>query len=165
LITYKKSFTAKSLGISAVSAFFWASHFILIKYVYLENSFWTSFIWLKIGGAIAALTLLFSKEVREGLFKQKVGIKKNTAFLFFGTQSLGATANILQNWAIALAPLAAVSLVPAFQGVQYIFLLLIAVLISFKFPQILKEEVSKNIILQKIVAILLIVGGIVMLSI
>jgi drug/metabolite transporter (DMT)-like permease len=165
LISYKKRFTAKSLGISAVSAFFWACQFVLMKYVYLENSFWTSFIWLKIGVAITALALLFSKEVREGLFRQKSGFKKNTAILFFGTQGLGAAANILQNWAVALVPLAAISLVPAFQGVQYVFLLIIAILISFKFPQLLKEEVSKNVIFQKVVAILLIIGGITLLSV
>jgi len=43
--------------------------------------------------------------------------------------------------------------------------LIFAVLLSLKFPKILKEEVSREILLQKIVAILLIGGGLTLLAI
>ena len=69
-----------------------------------------------------------------------------------------------QNWAIFLAPLAFLAIINALQGVQYVFLLIFAVLLSLKFPQILKEEISREIIFQKVVAILLIGGGLVILA-
>jgi len=78
---------------------------------------------------------------------------------------LGAGANILQNWAIALAPLAFVAVISALQGVQYVFLLIFAVLLSLKSPQILKEEISRKILFQKVIAILLIAGGLTLLVI
>jgi len=55
--------------------------------------------------------------------------------------------------------------VNALQGLQYVFLLFFAVFLSFKFPNILKEEVSRDVLLQKIIAVLLIGGGLVLLSI
>ena len=165
LITYRKSFDFNSLKISATAAVFWAIHFVLIKYIYLENDFWDSLVWIKSGGALISLTFLFSKEVREGLFGQRIKLSKKTAAVFFLTQGMGATANVLQNWAIALGPLVAAALVPAFQGIQYVFLFIIAVFVSFRFPQLLKEETSKKIIFQKAVSILLIAGGILLLSI
>jgi drug/metabolite transporter (DMT)-like permease len=165
LITYKKSFDFNSLKISAITALFWAIHFVLIKHIYLENDFWDSLVWIKAGGALISLTFLFSKEVREGLFSQRIKLSKKTAAVFFLTQGMGATANVLQNWAIALGPLVAAALVPAFQGIQYVFLFVIAVFVSFKFPQLLKEETSKKTILQKALSILLIAAGILLLSI
>jgi len=43
-------------------------------------------------------------------------------------------------------------------------LLIFASLISFKFPRILKEEISRKILFQKILAILLITGGLLLLA-
>jgi drug/metabolite transporter (DMT)-like permease len=165
LITYRKSFNVSVLKISVIAALLWATHFVLAKYVYLALPFWSALIWIRIAGAIVALTLLFSREVRESLFKQGLKIPKKTAFIFFLDQGTGAVSNILLNWAIALAPLVMISLINALQGVQYVFLFIIAVLISFKFPQILKEEISGGVIFKKLIAILLIAGGILLLSI
>ena len=74
-------------------------------------------------------------------------------------------ANVLQNWAISLAPLVYIAVINALQGVQYVFLLIFAVLLSVKFPQILREEISGNIIFQKAVAILVIALGLAILTI
>jgi hypothetical protein len=77
---------------------------------------------------------------------------------------MGALANILQNWAIALSPLVYVSLINALQGIQYAFLLIFTVFISLKFPKILKEEIKSQILIQKIFAIFLIIIGLAILS-
>ena len=166
LITYekKKIITLNSLKISVVAALLFGLHFVLIKYVYIDQSFWNGFIWIRIGGAITALLFLFSRDMRESLFKQKIGLRRKTAAIFISNQVAGAGGGILQNWAIALAPLASVSLVPALQGTQYVFLLAIAAFISFKFPRFLKEKISRDVLLQKIIAILLIGGGLVLIS-
>jgi len=42
--------------------------------------------------------------------------------------------------------------------------MMLAILFFFKFPKILKEEISKKILLQKTIAIWLIVAGLVLLS-
>lgn len=166
LITYEKDkkISLKSLQISIITAFFLALHFVLIKYVYLQQPFWSGFIWTKMGGALMGLSFLFLGGVREKLFKAKINIRKRTAGLFLANQTLGAGASVLQNFAIALAPIIYIPIINALQGVQYVFLLIFAIFISWKFPRILKEEISKKIIFQKILAILLIGIGLVLLT-
>ena len=167
LITYERSkkISFKSLQISAIAAFFLSLSFVLTKYVYLAQPFWSGFIWIRIGGFLMAISFfLLFKEIREEIFKKKVSFKKRTIGVFLSNQAMGAGAGILQNWAIFLAPLVCVAIVNALQGVQYVFLLMFTVLLSLKFPQILKEEISKKILFQKIISILLIGGGLVLLA-
>jgi len=165
-ITYEKEkkISLDSLKISIIAAFFFAISFVLTKYVYMQNSFWTGFIWTKIGGVLMAMFFLLSREVRGELFKAKMNFPKKTAVIFFAGQTMGFGANVLQNLAFAMAPLIYLSVISALQGVQYAFLLALAVFLSLKFPQILKEEMSKKIIGQKIFAILLIGGGLAILA-
>jgi drug/metabolite transporter (DMT)-like permease len=174
MVSEKSKFiNLKSLRISAASAFFGSLSFVLSKYLYsaVPSSFWTAYI-LKAMGATLGAVIVFAifKEVRQEVLKTKpqggLGKKfslKPTA-LFLGNQSVGATANILQNWAIALAPLPFVAFINALQGTQYVFILVFSIIISLKFPKIIKEAVSKGIVLQKICAILLIGAGLALLA-
>ncbi len=166
LITYEKSkkISLKSLKISVVAAFFFALSFVFSKYVYLEYPFLLGLIWIRLGGVLMALLFLTNHRLRAELFEQKIGLQKKTAAIFLSGQTAGAAAGILQNWAIALAPFAYVALINALQGVQYVFLLILAALLSLKFPQVLKEQIAKEVILQKIVAILIIGGGLIILA-
>jgi len=165
LIVYEKAkISLKNLRISAIAAFFLALSFVLAKYVYMAQPFWSGYIWIRIGGFLMAMSFLSAQEVRNELFKVKMNFSKKTAVIFLLNQAAGASANILQNWAIALAPLACVAIINALQGVQYVFLLMFAVLLSLKFPQILKEEISRETIFQKIFAILLIGMGLAILA-
>jgi drug/metabolite transporter (DMT)-like permease len=161
----EKLVNLKSLKISLIAAFFMSLSFVLVKYVYLALPFWTGFLWKSIGGFLMALSFfIFIPEVRREIFKRRERSPKKTVIVFLANQAAGGGAAILQNWAIALAPLAYVAFINALQGIQYVFLFIFALLFSFKFPQILKEEVSQKVIFQKIIAILLIGGGLVFLA-
>ncbi len=165
-INFKKEklFNLKSLKISIIAAFLFSLSFILTKYVYLSQPFWNGFIWMRIGGFLTAIIfLLFMPEIKEEIFKRRVSFKKKTIGLFLSNQVAGTGAFILQNWAIALVPLAYVAIINALQGFQYAFLFIFTVFLSLKFPKILKEEISKKIIFQKIVAIFLIGTGLAVL--
>ncbi len=166
LISYSSSqkLPFKSLKISAVAALFFSLGFVLSKYVYLMLDFWTGFIWIRIGAIITGLLFLFTKSVRQEVFTKKSVFNVKTGAFFIFNQAVGAGAFILQNWAIALAPLAFLSIVNALQGVQYLFLFIIILLVSLKSPKILEEKISKKIITQKGLAMLLIILGLVMLA-
>ncbi len=166
LITLEKGkfINRKSLQNSAIIAFMFALFSVLAKYVYLQQSFWSGFIWIRIGGFLMALGFLFfSSEVKKEIFKSKKMLPKKTD-LFLFNQGIGAVATIGQHWAIALAPLVYLSIINALAGIQYAFLLIFSVLISLKFPQILKEEISRKALIQKIVAIFLIGTGLTLLA-
>ncbi|MBZ9572295.1 DMT family transporter [Patescibacteria group bacterium] len=166
IITREKRKTAslESFKISAVSAFLFSLAFVLTKRVYLQQPFWSGFIWMRIGGFLAALVFLFSKDVREELFQKQTSFKLKTAEIFLTSQGAGALAFALQNWAIALVPVGLLAFINALEGTKYIFLLIFTILISLKFPQILKEEVSRKILFQKILAILFIGIGLAILA-
>lgn len=164
LITYdpKKKLISKSLKISVLAAIFFSLMFVLTKYVYLMLPFWTGFIWIRIGVLLSALFLLFSKDIRRELFsKKEKSFNKRTGTIFIITQAIGASAVILQNWAVALAPLVFLSIINALQGVQYLFLFVLT-LVFFKS---LEEDISKRIIIQKVFAIIVIIFGLVIITI
>ncbi len=164
LLKKEKFISMRSLQISALAAFLFSLSFVFTKYVYMAQPFWNGFVWLRIGGVLMALMFLFAPEVRQELFKPKAKLQRKTAVIFLSNQAAGGGAAILQNWAIALAPLVYIAFINALQGVQYVFLLIFAVLLSLKFPKILREEISKEVILQKIIAILLIGAGLLILA-
>ncbi len=163
-IEKKKFVSLKSFEISAVVAFLFSLSIVLAKYVYLSQSFWNGFIWMRIGGLLmAVIFFLLAPEIKKEIFEKKVSFKKKTVGIFLSSQIAGSGANILQNWAIALAPLSCLSIINALQGVQYIFLFIFTIFLSLKFPKILKEEISKKFILQKFFAILFICAGLAIL--
>lgn len=160
----EKSITLKSLQISTLAAFLFSLSFILSKIVYLDQPFWSGFIWMRIGGFSAAIFLFLSKEVREELFEKRVSFKMKTAGIFLSNQIVAAGGFILQNWAVALVPLGLLAFLNALEGTKYVFLLIFVLLLSLKFPKTIREEVSKKTIFQKITAILLIGGGLAILA-
>jgi len=166
LLTFKKgkSITSKSLQIAAITAFLFAIAFVLTKFVYLSQPFWSGFIWMRIGGFLVAVCFIFTREVKKEIFERKFTFQKKTGTIFLFNQGIGAGAFILQNWAIALVPLGFLAFINALEGTKYLFLLIFTILFALKFPKILKEEISKKILFQKIIAILLIGGGLVLLA-
>ena len=165
-----KSITLRSLQMSAIAAFLLSLTFVSAKLVYLEQSFWSGFIWMRIGGFFTGVCFLFSTEVRKELFKTRSILRPKTYQTFFFNQGLGALAFLLQNWAIALAPIACVAVINALAGVQYAVLLIYTILISLIFPRWaertgLKESITGKILFQKIFAILLVSSGLIILAI
>lgn len=165
VIEKSKNIFGKSFIFSLGAAFYFALYFVLAKFVFTSLTFINGFIWIRFGGFLAALFFLFFKEVRSQAFNRPQGTGFKTTGIFIGNQIMGSSGAVLQNWAIALAPLVYVAFINALQGVQYGFLLIFTVLFSLKFPKILKEEISKKILFQKIIAILLISGGLILLFI
>jgi len=165
VIEKSKNIFGKSFIFSLGAAFYFALYFVLAKFIFTSLTFINGFIWIRFGGFLAALFFLFFKEVRLQVFNRPQGTGFKTTGIFIGNQIVGSSGAVLQNWAIALAPLVYVAFINALQGVQYGFLLIFTVLFSLKFPKILKEEISKETLSQKIIAILLISGGLMLLFI
>ncbi len=166
LITYDKSvkISLSSFKPSTITAFFFALAFALTKYVYLNQPFWNGLIWMGAGGFLTALYFFVSsREIKEEIFKKQITFRTKTLFTFLLSKTMGVGASFLQNWAIFLVPVAGVAIINALQGVQYAFLLILTVFLSMKFPEIFKEKITKEIIFQKIIAILFIGLGLTLL--
>ena len=127
---------------------------------FLPLSFANGFLLMSFGSVLAALTFLASDSVRKTVFGHH-SVKKEAKprSLFFIGQMLGAAAFLLQSFSVSIAPQASVPVINAMAGVQYVFLFFFSMLVSFSFPGIIKEKNDSVSIIQKAVAIFLIMGG------
>ncbi len=166
LITYrgKGLFSWKSLRISALSAFLFATFFIMMKFVYLSHPFLSAMIWSRLGAFLVSLLFLFSATVRKDIFEGPKIAQGKTWMIVLPNEALVTVSIVLQNWAIALAPFAFLGIINALEGIKYFFLIFFAAILSVKFPQILKEEISRKVIIQKILAVLLLGAGLAILA-
>jgi len=165
LITFKKKeFIFWAIFKTALlTALLFALAIFLTKQVYLRTNFWNGFIWMRIFGAFFAALFVFSPKVRESFsgFSRIFDQQRKAVFVF--NQLLGGSAFLCQNLAILLAPLPYLAFVNALQGVQYVFLLILTTIFSFKKPDLLEEEVSLKILTFKFFAVFLIFLGLLIL--
>lgn len=161
----KKLATLESLKISIIASFLLGLSFVLSKLVYVFfQSFWPGFIWIGLGQVLGAMFFLVFREVRNEIFAKKGILRKKVAFTFLSAKIAGSLGSILQNGAIFLAPVIFISMINALSGIQYVFLIILTTLFFFKSSKILKEEISKRVLLQKALAVWLIITGLALLS-
>lgn len=139
------------------SSFFYGLAYTFTKYVYLQTTFLNGFIWIRFGNFATALGLLLFARNRKKIFAVGKSTGKTVSYLFVGNKALASLGFIILNYAIFLG---SATLVNSLQGVQYVIVFLLALLLTHQFPKFLKEEVNKNILLQKIISIGLIGAGI-----
>ncbi|OGZ78731.1 MAG: hypothetical protein A2528_00240 [Candidatus Staskawiczbacteria bacterium RIFOXYD2_FULL_37_9] len=151
--------TGEYLKITIFSSLMFSLDYILQKNIYTNADFWHGFIWIRLFVFLIALFFLFSKKARKDIFAKRGVLDKKNRIVFFFSQTSGGIANVLQSFAIFLAPVAFLPILNSLRGIQYIFLFLIVLFFSVFLPKILKEEISGKIILQKIVSIILIAAG------
>ena len=136
---------------------------IIFKYVTVENNFWVSSFWEYVGlGAFGVLIFVFVPKYRgEFMMMNKQGGKKIFTLNTF-SEILNILGNLLTNYALLLAPVAMVFLVGSFQPAIVLFL---TIFTTKFFPNIAKEDLTKSILLPKIIAIIIMIIGSVVLSI
>lgn len=157
---FSGGYSKRWLFLAVISSLLYSLFFISTKYAYSHQEFLSSFIWIRGGSLLVVLLFLIDKNDRKEIiqsFKAKPQ-KKNKIGKGFVVinQILGSGAFILQNYAVYLGPVAVIN---ALQGVQYAFLLILGIFFSMFFPKILKEDISKSVLLKKFIAILFIGVG------
>ncbi|MEA2088372.1 MAG: EamA family transporter [Patescibacteria group bacterium] len=145
----------KILGIATISAILFAMSYTLTKYIYNSTDFLNGFVWTRFGVVLGSLLLLPKINLRK-IFPPKKKDRKKTGMVFLFGQICGGLSFFLINYAFSIN---SVTLTHALQGLQYVFLFLIILILSKKFPFILKEKITPFVLAQKICAILLICGG------
>lgn len=156
----------KGTGLAITAGFLFALYYTLMKLVYeVESiSFFDGFLLIQIGGFLGALLLLLSRKNRLEIFSAPKKMQNKTTTLFISNKILAALAAALLSYAISIEE-SAVAIINALQGVQYVFIFIIAVILSKKFPSLFQEQLNRNIIAQKIIAIALIGVGLFLLTI
>ncbi len=136
---------------------------IIFKYVTIEGDFWVSSFWEYVGLGITGIIIyLFVPKYRREFMNMnhKGGVK---IFIVNTISELATVSgNLLTNFALLLAPVTMVYLVGTFQPA----IVLILTVLGTKFlPHIVKENLSKKVLVPKIIAIgVMIVGSIFLFS-
>lgn len=149
---------------SVIAAFFFAAFYVLIKYVYATQPFIGGFVWSRLGSFVGVHLMLLIPSWRREIQDKHIGHStkpKNLAF-FFAIRILASLAFILLNRAVSMGN---VALINALQGAQYIFLFIIVLFLSAKYPKVLKEELGGSVLFQKIIGALLVGIGLYMLTV
>ncbi|MBI2121869.1 MAG: beta-galactosidase [Candidatus Sungbacteria bacterium] len=133
-------------GLSAV--FFGISN-ALLNPVFLHSSFVAGIFWTRIGAVIAAATLLFSSKVRERLFAVAHAGNIRDWIMYWGNRILAAGGVILNFYPFVLAHPA---LVDAANGFKYAVIVFLGWII-------LGERFRGKILMLKVLATALIIGG------
>ena len=148
---------------SIISAFFFASYYVLIKYVYMTQPFVGGFVWSRLGSFIGVILIFmvptWRKQIKE--HRGETAGTKNMAF-FLSVRILAALAFIMLNWAISFEA-SNVALINSLQGAQYLFLILLVLFLSSRFPRIMQEELGGGVLVQKVIGATLVTTGLYML--
>lgn len=142
---------------SLLVAFSW----IFIKISFTQTNFVTAYALGRFGEFLAALLLLAWPKIRNNFLFHIKNLENKTVSLFAVNKIFAASFFILQNYAVFLGN---ASLVQATQGLQYVFLFIIVIFLSLKWPMFLKEDVGWKNILKKSASIILILLGLIILS-
>ncbi|OHA06111.1 MAG: hypothetical protein A2934_02570 [Candidatus Sungbacteria bacterium RIFCSPLOWO2_01_FULL_47_10] len=161
-IKVKKPETKKIFLTTVFASFLFALTFVLFKASTDHTPFINAFIWSRLGGFFASLFFLLPMAWRAEILRSpSSGNVKTTGGLFLFNKLSGAIGFFLVDYAISIGH---VSVVNAMQGVQYVLVFFFALILSRKFPSILREDFGLFPLVQKAGGIVLVAGGLAVLA-
>ena len=146
----------KSACLTIASALGIAVGLVLAGETFKLQGFFSGFFWISIGYLLASLIIFFWPGQKQKILAINTYVEKRSAFLFFSDKSFSILASGLVKFAISLV---SATLVNAFEGLRQFFVLILAAVISFRRPDILKEELKGIVLWQKIIAAILVGAG------
>jgi transporter family protein len=148
----------KSSVYMVLSATFMAANMLITKFVLNYTDFWTVFAWSRIG------TFIFFVPIAYFNRKRLIQAIKKTKNVAYGLVSINEVINLSGLIFITIASsIGLVTVVTGLSTIQPLFVSIFAIILSIFFPKIIKEEINRNIIVQKLIAIILIIVGSVLL--
>ena len=153
---------SKAFWLMALSCLCFAVYATIIRHITQEIPFLDVFIWTHIIGLGLALMPFLFKKVREinSLELKDFNFKK--AITIFSVVMTGLIGTWLNVWALSVGK---VALVYAMEGFQSIFVFILTILFALFTTINLREELDKKTVILKIFAIIINLGGIVMLNV
>ncbi len=147
----------KVLGLMLLASLLIAINRVLFKFFAIELDFWTTSFWQYLGFFLLGLILLiFVKKYRVDFMsaakQNKVGIISTNIV----NEVINIIAVIIFSYATLLAPVALVGLV---NGFQPFFVFLLGIMITLIAPRLIKEDLSKKKLIQKIIFIVILFIG------
>jgi uncharacterized membrane protein len=155
LISHFK-FTWDSFASLTVSGITFGLSTVLIKLLFLADTFTNSFFWSRMSNVVVALMLLAIPGMMSKLKQDRSESPIAGKFLILGNKFLAGVAFLFILFAIKFGD---VSMVNALTAIQYVYLLIFAFLFSKHMPEYFSEKFHHHEIFHKTSATLLIIIG------
>lgn len=146
----------KSFFFIILSSFLFALAQVLYKFGVTEVPFWNTLPYEGFGIALGALSVLFYKNNINKIKKETSKLSKRAYSLMGLNEAIYILARYTGYFAISLI---SVGLVSVLAGFQSLFGLIYGIILSIKFPYILREVITKKTLGLKITSIILIIIG------
>ncbi|MFH1896094.1 MAG: EamA family transporter [bacterium] len=150
-------FKKEVFWLMTLSSVIFALNFLFFKYFAIQSSFWFASFWEYIGFAIFAfLLIIFVRSYRE----QFVTVIKTNGILALSLNGVNEIVNIIAkvsfNFASLLTPITVTWVV---NGFQPSFVFAYGIVLTLLFPKIVKEDIRRRSLIQKILAIVVMFVG------
>lgn len=146
------------------SGLFFAISYIFLRQAFLQDSFINVLVNSRLAAGILGLLLLVPTSTRQAIFHPPGNFvhhsKTVAVFLALG-QAMGAGQGLLLAFATSLANPA---LVNSLFGVQYLTILIVALVLFQKYPNLLDEKLTRGVILQKLLGVAILSWGLYLLT-
>ena len=139
-----------------LSSFLLALYSVALKYLFSIQDFYTIFIWVQIAGFITFFQFIPFKPFRDPLITTYKTTSRKIGIILVAEQAVAYVSVFAYNYAIAHGPITLISSVGA---TQPLFVLLFATILSFRFPRVLREELTKMDIALKVLGLIAIFAG------
>jgi len=145
----------KSLWFMLLACLMYGLVGILFRFVVKEASFWTTLSYEYIGSGIGGILLFLLPRVCKSISADIQQIKSSSGIITFNN-GIAILAQMSESYAISLV---AVPLVNLIGSIQPVLSLGEGYILTKRFPNIIKEDISKKVIANKLISIVLIFCG------
>ncbi len=146
------------------SGFLFGMSYVLLAEAFYLSSFINGLVISRLAVGVIVLSFLFFPKTRSAIFAgslTKNHFFNRTGMLVLSSQAAGAASGLMVSYAITLANPA---LVNSLFGVQYIMLLVVAIILAKSHPHILDENLTKKVLFQKVLGSIVIALGLGLLA-
>ncbi len=145
-----------------LASIFMALTYFLTKVVFLHSAFWNGFIWIRVGTLFCTLAVFLMPTTRRHILEGAKGFSGRLTALFVFNKGISALAHLALNFAIKIGTVAIVS---ALQAVEYAFIFVLTMGLSYFLPQVFYESLAPKALIPKIMGMALVSAGVILLFI
>jgi drug/metabolite transporter (DMT)-like permease len=139
-----------------LASFLLALYSVALKYLFSVQDFYTIFIWVQIAGFITFFQFIPFKPFRTSLITTYKITSRQIGVILIAEQAVAFVSVFAYNYAIAHGPITLISSVGA---TQPLFVLLFATILSYRFPQVLREGLTRMDVALKVLGLIAIFAG------
>jgi uncharacterized membrane protein len=139
-----------------LASFLLALYSVALKYLFSVQDFYTIFIWVQIAGFITFFQFIPFRPFRSSLVTTYKITSRQIGIIIVAEQAVAYVSVFAYNYAIAHGPITLISSVGA---TQPLFVLLFATILSYRFPRVLREELTRMDVALKVLGLIAIFAG------